>query len=204
MDPVEVSSDSWHAGGSAAGLEKRLHAQVRENLRYVWRLLRRVGLSSADADDAAQQVFIVLSRRLAELKPGKERAFLRTTALRIAWRARRTLERRREEFSDALETGSSESEPDQILAQREVARALSKLLGAMPLEARAVFLLFAVEGMSLTEISSVLRIPRGTVASRLRRAREDLRQGLQGASEVLNPSQSLGCHAPSPHAVPSV
>jgi len=198
VDRVEVSSALRQEVGGATRLERRLHWQVRKNLGYVCRLLRRLGLSAADADDAAQQVFIVLSRRLGGLEPGKERAFLHGTAVRIAWRARRTLERRREELTDAVEAGSEAPAPDQLFARREVRLALSNLLVAMPLEVSAVFVLFAVEGMSLSEISRVLGIPRGTAASRLRRAREDLKRGLSDGSQVLNPSQALGCPSSSP------
>src|SRR5690606_23591015 len=107
-------------------------------------------------------------------------------------------ERRREELTDAVEAGSEAPAPDQLFARREVRLALSNLLVAMPLEVSAVFVLFAVEGMSLSEISRVLGIPRGTAASRLRRAREDLKRGLSDGSQVLNPSQALGCPSSSP------
>jgi RNA polymerase sigma-70 factor (ECF subfamily) len=152
----------------------RLSALVRENFDYVWRLLRRLGLSRADADDAAQLVFIVLSQKLGDVTRGKERAFLYGTAVKIAWRSRRTLERRREELSGTLESGEAPlPNPEALCQQREARETLDVILGAMALEMRAVFVLFEFEGASLGEIASILEIPRGTVASRLRRAREE-------------------------------
>jgi RNA polymerase sigma-70 factor (ECF subfamily) len=50
---------------------------------------------------------------------------------------------------------------------------LDEILVSMPHEVRTVFVLFEIEGMNLSEIAETLGIPRGTVASRLRRGRED-------------------------------
>jgi len=160
--------------------DRRLQREVRDNFEFVWRLLRRLGLSPSDADDATQQVFIVLSRKINDLPSGKERAFLYGTAVRIAWRARRTLERRREELSPVIaeEAGSSPT-PDQLLLRRQARVVLDEILGAMPLAVRTVFVLFELEGMNLTEIAETLRLPRGTVASRLRRGREDFQRRVQ-------------------------
>lgn len=147
---------------------------MRDNFNFVWRLLRRLGLSEADADDAAQQVFIVLARKLGEVAAGKERAFLYGTAVKIAWRSRRTLERRREDLSSTLESGQgSWLDPEALYEQRQARETLDDILGAMTLEMRTVFVLFEFEGASVTEIAGILEIPRGTAASRLRRARED-------------------------------
>lgn len=165
---------------TARGLDTRLREQVRENFAYVWRLLRRLGLSPTDADDASQQVFIVLSRKISELGAGKERAFLYGTAVRIAWRARRTLERRREELCDALAEAEGHAlTPDQLLLQRQARTVLDQILGTMPLAVRTVFVLFELEGLNLTEISEALGVPRGTVASRLRRGRDEFQRRVQ-------------------------
>ena len=80
----------------------RLAGLVRDHYAFVWRLLRRLGLREGDADDAAQQVFLTASRRLHDLEPARERAFLYGVALNVGARARRSLGRRREEPLDAL------------------------------------------------------------------------------------------------------
>jgi len=178
---VELTPVPKARSGDADGdSDRRLQREVRDNFEFVWRLLRRLGLSPSDADDATQQVFIVLSRKINDLSPGKERAFLYGTAVRIAWRARRTLERRREELSPVVaeEAGSCPS-PDQLLLHRQARVVLDEVLGGMPLAVRTVFVLFELEGMNLTEIAETLRLPRGTVASRLRRGREDFQRRVQ-------------------------
>lgn len=176
LTPVPVA----RSGDADSEPDRRLQREVRDNFEFVWRLLRRLGLSPSDADDATQQVFIVLSRKINHLSPGKERAFLYGTAVRIAWRARRTLERRREELTSVIaeEAGSSPA-PDQLLLRRQARVVLDEILGAMPLAVRTVFVLFELEGMNLTEIAETLQLPRGTVASRLRRGREDFQRRVQ-------------------------
>ena len=168
------------SGDADGDPHRRLHREVRDNFEFVWRLLRRLGLSPSDADDATQQVFIVLSRKINGLSPGKERAFLYGTAVRIAWRARRSLERRREELSPVIAEGAAVCPaPDQLILHRQARVVLDEILGAMPLAVRTVFVLFELEGMNLSEIAETLHLPRGTVASRLRRGREDFQRRVQ-------------------------
>ena len=74
----------------------RLRAMMDNHFETVWRSLRRLGVPEAGADDAAQQVFVVASRRLDEITVGGERGYLLGIALRVASDARRALARRRE------------------------------------------------------------------------------------------------------------
>ena len=57
---------------------------VRAHFANVWRFLRRLGFEPDVIDDAAQDLFLVALRRIDEVKPGCERAFLFGAALRIA------------------------------------------------------------------------------------------------------------------------
>jgi len=141
---------------------------------FVWRSLRRLGVPQSDVDDATQQVYIVAAGKLASIEPGRERAFLFATALRVASHARRGLGRRREVPSEAVAEQRDETPgPDELTDRRRGRALLDEALAEMPLDLRAVLVLFELEEMSLTEIASALDLPRGTVASRLRRARGD-------------------------------
>jgi RNA polymerase sigma-70 factor, ECF subfamily len=150
----------------------RLRSMVSEHFDLVWRSLRRFGVPAADVDDGAQQVFLVASRRLANIHEGKERAFLFQTALRVASDVRRTLKRRRETADDAL-AHSAHSSPsaEDLVDLRRTRALLDRLLEELPIELRAVLVLFEMEQMSRTEIAEALELPPGTVASRLNRAR---------------------------------
>jgi len=150
---------------------------VREHYGFVWRLLRRLGLREGDADDAAQQVFLVAVDRLGDMEPPRERSFLYGVALNVGARARRSQLRRREEPLDAAGDGeSAEPSAEQLLERRQARDALDALLGEMPEELRVVFVLFELEELSTPQIADSCQIPTGTAASRLRRAREDFEE----------------------------
>lgn len=152
---------------------RRLAAMVTEHSDFVWRSLVRLGAPRADAEDAVQQVFLVAARRLRDIEPGRERAFLFSTALRIASRARRTQERRREVLEDQPPERVDPAPGPEELFDRARARAvLDRILDTMPLDLRAVFVLFELEQATTAQIAALLELPAGTVASRLRRARE--------------------------------
>jgi RNA polymerase sigma-70 factor (ECF subfamily) len=149
-------------------------AFVRRYFAFVWRVSRRLGLTPADADDAAQRVMLVAVKRHAEIEPGRERAFLYRTAAFMVARERRGQRRRREESSVDLDAHEHPGgDPETLVAERRAREQLDAILGRMPEELRVAFVLFEVEGMSKEEVAHALDIPQGTAASRLRRARED-------------------------------
>jgi len=146
---------------------------VRREFRFVWRLLRRLGLPEGDADDAAQQVFIIAARRFGDIRPGRERSFLYTTALHVAFKAHRSVERRREDLGADVEPDPEGSpNPEDLVDRRRARELLDSLLDALPLELRAVLVLHEIDELSTAEIAEVIGVPAGTAASRLRRARE--------------------------------
>lgn len=185
MSPETTSSDvvstavarlppGVRAPTSGVAATERLRAIVDAHHDFTWRSLRRLGVPTADVDDAVQRVFLVIANRLADVTVGSERAFLFSTAVREAAHARRTLARRREDGDDALlEREDGVAPADDLVAQRQARALLDWLLDEMPLELRAVFVLFEIEELSSPEIAAMLDLPLGTVASRLRRARED-------------------------------
>jgi RNA polymerase sigma-70 factor, ECF subfamily len=149
--------------------DERLRTIVTSQYAFVWRCLRHLGVDAADADDAAQQVFIVVSKKLDDVEEGRERAFAFATALRIASRARRTRTRRREADDSETLLSQMAAPAEETTPAREL---LEQVLESMPDDTRAVFMLFEVEELTMGEIAEALEIPPGTVASRLRRARE--------------------------------
>lgn len=167
---------------------EQLRALVDDHFDFIWRLLRRMGLSSADADDATQQVFLVASRRRDELVAGKERSFLYGTAVRVAANLRRSLQRRREvggalgaEVGDEprSEPALDAPLPDEVLERRRARAVLDELLAQLPDELARVLVLAEVEQLTMAAIAELEGIPAGTVASRLRRARSAFRERLE-------------------------
>lgn len=152
----------------------RLRGVVREQFDFVWRYVRRLGVPDTEADDAAQQVFWVFARRLADVVPGCERAFLCSTAVRVASDVRRARSRRREVSSgtNEIETADTSPGPEELSDRLRSRALLDEVLSAMPLDLRAVFVLYELEELSVVQIAAMLEVPTGTAASRLRRARE--------------------------------
>lgn len=158
----------------SAPSSSRLSELVEQHYAFVWRLLRRLGFSESDSDDAAQQVFMTASRRIADIRFGSERAFLFSTAVRVASRARRSTQRRREVFDAGLEDELDPAPTGDELLERSRARAeLDAILQEMELDLRVVLVLYELEELTSPEIAELIGVPLGTVASRLRRARQD-------------------------------
>jgi RNA polymerase sigma-70 factor (ECF subfamily) len=153
----------------------RFRALVDAHFDFIWRSLRGLGVPAASVDDAAQLVFLTASQKLETIAQGSERSFLFATARGIAANARRSLMRNRELLDeDALASHvDSAPDPEQIAASRQARRVLDRILDGLPEELRAVFLLYELEGQTTAEIAALLGAPMGTVASRLRRAREE-------------------------------
>ena len=159
-----------------ASAELRLRQVFDDNFTFIWRYLRRLGLSDADADDAAQKVFLVLARRLDAVELGKERAFLCGTAVRVCSEHRRSKRRRREVAEEQVADPVDPRLGPEALADRQRARVLlDQVMDQMDDTLRTVFVLFELEEMSTAQIAELLELPTGTVASRLRRARESFR-----------------------------
>lgn len=152
----------------------RLERLIATEYRLVWRLLRRFGVPESAVDDATQQVFLVIAERLDEIRPESERSFAFGTALRVAQTLRRKAAREAPEL-DPEQRMAPEPLPDELSDQRRARERLDRILDALPDELRSVFVLFELEGMTSPEIAAVSGLALGTVASRLRRAREQFR-----------------------------
>jgi RNA polymerase sigma-70 factor (ECF subfamily) len=159
----------------------RLHAMFDAHHNLVWRTLRRYGLDPEAAADVAQQAYLVAVQRIADIWPGTERAFLMGTALRLARTAGRSAARL--QLDDRLETQLKHSGHPE--AHATTIQLLDRVLSQLDPTLVEVFVLFDVEGFSAPELAEALAIPVGTVASRVRRAREEFRAVTQRLSRVL-------------------
>ncbi len=161
----------------------RLEALATDNYAFIWRSLRRLGVPPPAVDDAAQQVFEVAARRLDAIELGRERAFVFKTALLVATEARRGSARQRALHPDEpIELLADPAPSPEDASDWSGKRALlDAILLAMPLELRTVFVLFELEELTMASIAELLELPPGTVASRLRRAREAFHQAAKRA-----------------------
>ena len=159
----------------------RFRELVDAHFDFIWRSLRGLGVPSASIDDAAQQVFIAASQKLAVIAVGSERAFLFSTARGMAANARRAQLRNREQLDeDALANQIDRApDPEEVAAAQQARQVLDRILDGLSEDLRAVFVLYELEGQTMAEIASLLGAPMGTVASRLRRAREEFQDAVK-------------------------
>lgn len=150
---------------------ERLQSWFRDYFDLLWRLARRLGVPHALVDDVVQEAFITADRRAADISTGSERRFLVNTTIKLSANCRRR-QSTRERCLDPLEL-HTEPPPDaeQLLADKQLRRALEQVLEELPGEQREVFALYEIEGFSVPEIADLLELPLGTVASRLGRGR---------------------------------
>ena len=151
----------------------RITSVVRANHDFIWRLLRRLGIPEANVDDATQQVFCVAARRIDEIAPGSERSFLFGTAVRVASDDRRSAHHREQPDGELDRHISPGPDPEDLAEKNRRRRLLDEVLRAMPIELRAILVLFELEQMTKSEVAELLGIPEGTCVSRLRRARKE-------------------------------
>jgi RNA polymerase sigma-70 factor, ECF subfamily len=170
---TEVAARPGVPEGLTAALD--LRALFDAHYTSVWRLLRRFGVASSQLDDAAQEVFWVAARRLADIQPGKEHAFLYGVALRIA---SNNLRRKKSapdlaELVDVTQLSDQAPSAEERIEQQQARQLLDAVLDRMPLDLRTAFVLVELEGLALRDVAELEDIPLGTASSRLRRAREE-------------------------------
>ncbi|HEY5956231.1 MAG TPA: RNA polymerase sigma factor [Polyangiaceae bacterium] len=152
----------------------RLSALVESYFDFAWRSLRRLGVAEAQVDDATQQLFMVVARRLPSIAQQHERSFVFGAAVRIAAAHRRSQRRQPEPYpEDSTDTGAIDPtpSPEELLDMKRARHLLDTILDRLPMELRAALVLAEGDGMSRREIGELFGIPEGTAGSRLRRAR---------------------------------
>jgi RNA polymerase sigma-70 factor (ECF subfamily) len=146
--------------------------------------------SHADADDAAQEAFVLAYRRLSTFR---EDASFKTWLLRIAWR--QAINRRRSvtrwwrrlggnsrEHSEAPDADlpSSGPSPEDAAVSREFQRAIVDEIGMLKPKLKDALLLVQSGEYTYTEVAAMLRAPVGTIKWRVSEARRLVKQRLRG------------------------
>jgi RNA polymerase sigma-70 factor (ECF subfamily) len=132
-----------------------------------------------DLPDAVQDVFVVAHAKLSDFEArSRIETWLYGICLRLASDRRRSAASRLEVYGHETERVSDARAPTEATERREGLELLERILSALPLEQRAVFVLFEIDALSCDAIAELLEIPLGTVYSRLRLARSGFRKKL--------------------------
>jgi len=150
----------------------------------VYGLCLRLSGDPEDAFDLAQEVFLRIHRHLARFRG---RSSLKTWIYRVTVNHCRSRLSRRRPPSSSLddpmaarhEPRSEEADPERRASASEQGRRIAAALARLPVRFRIPVVLRDVEGLAYGEIARILRIPVGTVRSRIARARESLRVELE-------------------------
>lgn len=141
---------------------------------FVYRCARRLGVQERSLDDATQDVFIVVHRKLSGFE-GRSgiKTWLYGITRRVAKDYRRRVGRKEQGMvpTDGLATFASG--PDEHAARRQAALVLETILSALDPARREVFVLAEMEQMTAPEISEALSVNLNTIYSRLRNARAE-------------------------------
>ncbi|MEM7159925.1 MAG: RNA polymerase sigma factor [Myxococcota bacterium] len=148
-----------------------LGALYEEHFSFVWRSLIRLGLSSSSAEDVAQDVFLVVRRRLPDYDPAfPMRAWLFGISRRVAKDHRRSAQRAARRL-EALPPVEPPPDPESRASAREAADLVNGFLEQLDEGARALFVLCELEDLSGTEASAALGLNRNTLYSQRRKLR---------------------------------
>jgi len=170
-----------------AGHASAFVAIMRHNNQRLYRLARGVLRDEAEAEEAVQESYL---RAFAHLDGFKGESTLATWLARIVINeALGRLRRRRptvaiDDVAATLAAGApgplsrDEPSPEQDMARQEIRRAIEKAVDDLPASFRAVFIMRAIEQMSIEETATCLGIPAETVKTRFHRANKLLRQAL--------------------------
>lgn len=165
-----------------SGDETAWEQMVRMHTRRVYALCYRFTGKDSEAQDLTQEVFLRVFRTLKTFRAG-EGSFVVwltrvTRNLLIDHYRRSRMDRATDSIEEQLpmleEKGTSESRTEGMLAGREASELLQGALGKLSPELRETVILRDIEDLEYREIADVLKVPEGTVKSRLNRGRAEL------------------------------
>jgi len=189
--PEVASAEAALVQRCAAGDEAASAELVAEHQRMVVQLAMNLLGDRDEALDLSQEVFLRVFRTIHSFRG---QSSLRTWIYRIAVNQARNRHRfwRRRHRADQVSLdehvalhgdflSGSETTPDRLLAQKELATRLQNALDRLPFDQRTAIVLREIDGLSYEEIAYSLGVAVGTVKSRLTRARQALRVELREA-----------------------
>lgn len=169
---------------------------------FVWRSLRGLGVRDGDLDDAAQEVFLTVHRRLSTFRGESAiRTWLFGIVRNVAFKHRRRLARKptssEAPATEPLQPGPS---PFERAQDNEAAAFVQRFLAQLNDKKREIFVLAVLEEMNMVDVAAALSIPVNTAYTRLRSARADFQKALvkkRRADEAFN-SRNAGSITDSP------
>lgn len=169
MTFIPVDATQPRTVAEAAAGVRTLYFSHRDAVRTA---LRRLTGDGPHVDDLLQDVFVVALQDAARLVVAvSPRAWLYGIAVKLAANHRRRRWVRSWLGLESVSELAAADNPVHALERREAEQTLLAVLAAMPAQKRELFVLFELEGLSGAELAAALKIPVGTVWTRLHHAR---------------------------------
>lgn len=181
-DAPNESVNSALSKPSAASPALRFEDVYRAERDYLWRTLRRLGVSERHLEDLAHDVLVVVHRKLVDYDPARPlRPWLFGIATRVASDFRRRASNVHETPRDDVEgiVENHTDAPDRMLEDAQRRALVYRALDGLDEDKRAVFILHEIDGETIPIVAEALSIPLNTAYSRLRVAREEFAQQIR-------------------------
>ncbi|MCR9162543.1 MAG: RNA polymerase sigma factor [Nannocystaceae bacterium] len=160
-------------------LEPRLEALYRQHHGFVWSSLLRLGVPGSCVDDACQDVFLIVFRRLADFEGRSEiRTWLFAIARRVAFRHRRGAQRAERKVKALAAEPRRLISLEELFEKRRAAELVLEAMDALDEDKRAAIVMHVLEGMSGPQVAETLGLPVDTAYSRIKAGRRVLRARL--------------------------
>jgi len=183
MTEVARPATALAADAPLRGSALRFETVFAEHAPYVLRALPRLGVSDADVDDVAQEIFLAVHRGLAEFEGrSRVRTWIYGIALRVAGNYRRRAHRRREVRGLEVEGAEAPTQPEALERARS-RQLLTAALDDLSERKREVFVLYEIEELSMAEVAEALGCPLFTAYARLYAARREMKQSIERSSQ---------------------
>jgi RNA polymerase sigma-70 factor (ECF subfamily) len=165
----------------------------REHAPFVWRTLQHLGVAVAQLDDALQDVFVVVHRRIGDYDG---RASLRSWLYGVARRVASDYRRGTRAGTRRLWVVGSDRPAACEQGRTEAAQIVAQVLAKLDEDKRMVFVLSEIEGMTAPEIGVTLGLNVNTVYARLRAARQRIERELAESAPAKRKQESWNAGAP--------
>ena len=187
--PAAEAPDAELAVRVAAGEPAAFEALMRRHNRALFRTARAILRDDAEAEDALQEAYLQTYRAIgnyraeAKLSTWLARIVANEALMRVRKRTRRAAivplqPRASEDEINEIPDHNMDETPERSAQRDEMRRLLEAEIDTLPDDYRVVFVLRAVEEMSVEETAEALGLPQATVRTRLFRARSLLREAL--------------------------
>ena len=187
--PSLAESEALHIRRAAAGEADAVRQIVKAHNQRLYRLVRAVVRSNADAEDVLQEAYL---RAFSSLNTFQGDSSLSTWLSRIALNAalmRLRAQKRLKRAAPArglveaeiipFPLSSPTADPERVMAQRQLLHLVEEATDALPETFRLVFVARIIEGLSVEETAALIDLPSATVKTRLHRARKLIRARLE-------------------------